>query len=29
MSKKACVISNAIKATVLLEPEIIVEKVLV
>ena len=29
MSKKACVISNAIKATVLLEPEIIMEKVLV
>lgn len=29
MSKRACLISNAIKPTVLLEPEIIVEKVLV
>ena len=29
MSKRECLISNAIKATILLEPEIIVEKVLV
>jgi organic hydroperoxide reductase OsmC/OhrA len=29
MSKRTCLISNAIKATILLEPEIIVEKVLV
>jgi organic hydroperoxide reductase OsmC/OhrA len=29
MSKRACVISNAIKTTILLEPEIIVEKVLI
>ena len=28
MSKRECLISNAIKATILLEPEIIVEKVL-
>jgi organic hydroperoxide reductase OsmC/OhrA len=29
MSKRACLISNAIKAAILMEPEIIVEKVLV
>ncbi len=29
MSKRECLISNAIKATILMEPEIIVEKVLV
>ena len=29
MSKRECLISNAIKATILLEPEIIVEKVLI
>ncbi len=29
MSKRTCLISNAIKATILMEPEIILEKVLV